>query len=399
MESTNRAYPGSISGSSISSNSIKEEFVDLLQQPYELRHGRRFLRELPYPLPVDLQEIQRQNVRTMMGCEIFGSPVAAPTITKSSVPKRVLELGCGSGYWSAICHEYFTSLGHPNVEFVGLDVAPLAPDLKKQGLNWTFVQHDMRRTPFPFEDGHFDYIMLKDMGLAVPLGPPSQQLTDECIRICREEGTVEIWESDHCMRCLLPHPSAASAKDRHAEDLAIATGTFLFSPGTPFAPAQNKYIVDSNSWIQEAFDRRKLPPFPCARVAQILFQEPEHLADVGSRRIAIPLGELHWEKERLSNGKRSKSSSNLAASAKGKGKVGEASLTPDQAALRMTALWAVLGKIESLEPLLKEVSGKNSEEWAHWWASMMTNLLEQKGASSGECLEFGAWWATKRTTL
>jgi hypothetical protein len=51
--------------------------------------------------------------------------------------------------------------------------------------------------------------------------------------------------------------------------------------------------------------------------------------------------------------------------------------------------------IESLEPLLKEVSGKNQEEWQRWWGSMMTNLLEQKGASSGECLELGVWWCRK----
>jgi len=56
----------------------------------------------------------------------------------------------------------------------------------------------------------------------------------------------------------------------------------------------------------------------------------------------------------------------------------------------------VIQMIESLEPLLKEVSGKNQEEWQRWWGFMMTNLLEQKGASSGECLEVGVWWATKR---
>jgi len=42
-------------------------------------------------------------------------------------------------------------------------------------------------------------------------------------------------------------------------------------------------------------------------------------------------------------------------------------LTEDQAALRYTALLVVIQMIESLEPLLKEVSGKNQEEWQRWW--------------------------------
>ena len=103
---------------------------DLTRDPYDLRHGRRYLRDLAYPLPVDLPEIQRQNLRTLLGCTVFGRGVCAPNVTKE-VPQKVLEVGCGGAYWSARCHEYFTSLGHRNVSFTGLDVAPLAPDLKK----------------------------------------------------------------------------------------------------------------------------------------------------------------------------------------------------------------------------------------------------------------------------
>jgi hypothetical protein len=44
-----------------------------------------------------------------------------------------------------------------------------------------------------------------------------------------------------------------------------------------------------------------------------------------------------------------------------------ATLTEEQAALRYTALLVVIQMIESLEPLLKEVSGKNQEEWQRWW--------------------------------
>ncbi|KAG9615694.1 hypothetical protein KCV04_g16153, partial [Aureobasidium melanogenum] len=61
-----------------------------------------------------------------------------------------------------------------------------------------------------------------------------------------------------------------------------------------------------------------------------------------------------------------------------------------------TAMLTVIQKIESLEPLLREASGKNSEEWTRWWAGMMASLLDQENSGGGsEVLEIGAWWATK----
>lgn len=276
-------------------------------------------------------------------------------------------------------------------------MAPLAPDLKKQGVNWTFVQHDVRRGPWPFEDGEFDLVMLKDLSLVVPLGTASQRSLDECIRLLRVGGTLEIWETDHTLRSLLPHPPTPTSKQRAEHDIALETGTFLIAPGTPFAPAQNKYLTHANTWITEALDKRKLPPTPCSRIANILYQEPESLVDVGMRRVAIPLGELRWERESFRHA-RSKSEADdlMSGKGKGKGRAVEQNLTPDQVALRQTALLTVVQMIESLEPVLKEVSGKNSEEWSHWWSSLMSDMMDpSRGAINGECLEIGAWWATK----
>ncbi|GAB7361219.1 hypothetical protein MBLNU230_g1282t1 [Neophaeotheca triangularis] len=407
MDPSLKISAGSVSSSSNASSHSRESPRSLLNNPYELRNGRRCLRDVPYPLPVDLAEVQRQNLRTLLGSTVFSRPVCSPRVSKD-VPRKVLELGCGGGYWSSLCHEYFTSLGHPNVSFTGLDIAPVAPNLKKQGVNWTFVQHDMRRMPLPFDDEEFDLIMLKDLSLVIPLGVLFQTMIDDCIRLLREGGTLEIWESDHVLRSLLPHPPPPPSKRLSDHETALQTGTFLISPSTPFAPAQNKYLRQANAWIQEALDRRRLPPTPCARIAQVMYQEPESLADVGIRRVAIPLGELRWEREGGNNPNsqnpnqphhtRTKSNNNALdqAPAKSKSKSTETGLTADQAALRQTALLTVVQMIESLEPLLKEACGKNSEEWSHWWATMMTNLMDPaKKALSGECLEVGAWWATK----
>lgn len=387
------------SSRSSSSSTSEQAHQSLLSNPFELRHGRRYLRNLPYPLPVDLAEIHRQNLKTLLKCKVFGERAVCSPAVKKEVPKKVLEIACGSGFWSAKCHEYFSSLGHTNVSFTGLDVAPLAPDMRKQGMNWKFVQHDLRRAPWPFEDEAFDLVMLKDTSMVMPIGSPSQSMIDESLRVLAEGGTLEIWETDNISRCLLPHPPAV-AKTVLDRETAAKLGVFLVLPGTPFAQeAQNKYLQHANSWIKEALKRRNLPQAPCTRVAPILYEEADKLSDVGTLRIAIPLGELRWEKEGSKHG-RSTSDARDSVMSRAKGKVPERSLTPEQEALRQTALLVVLQNIESLEPLLKEASGKNTEEWSHWWASMMNDLLSPSagGGVTSEVLEAGAWWATKTKT-
>jgi len=303
-----------------------------------------------------------------------------------------LEIACGSGYWSSLCHDYLADLGCLNVSFTGLDIVHLAPDLQKQGINWRFVQHDIRKVPLPFEDEQFDLVLLKDLSLVVQLGPQSERLLDDAIRVLRSGGVLEIWETDHTIRSLLPHPPAPPSKRPEDHDCALRTGTFLISPATPFGKSQNKFLQDSNGWIQEALDRRKLSPMPCARMQPMLLQEPDTLKDIGFRRVAIPFGELNWERDDPDR----HSAWQKSEIARGKTRVGQDSaLTEEQESLRATALLVVVQLIESLEPLLKEVSGKNQEEWQRWWNWMITDLYENGGSSTGDCLEIGAYWARK----
>ncbi|ORX94462.1 S-adenosyl-L-methionine-dependent methyltransferase [Clohesyomyces aquaticus] len=383
---------GSVSSSS--TQSTKED-SDTLKNPFVLRHGRRYLRDLPYPLPCDLPELQRQNLHTLLATQIFGRALAS-SLSPNSPPSKILEIACGSGYWSSMCHEYLSELGHNDVSFTGLDIVPLAADLRRQGIDWRFVQHDLRKVPLPFDDGEFDIVVMKDLSMVVPLGSPSQRILDEAARILKSGGTLEIWETDHIIRSILPNPPRAPGTRADENASAAATATFPISTTTPFAEVHNKFLQDSNNWIQEALDKRKLSPTPCARITQMLLQEPETLCDVHYRRVAIPMGELRWEREAAAEKIASKRRESEAAKGhKGSGALGSSTLTEEQAAFRYTALLVVIQMIESLEPLLKEVSGKNQEEWQRWWGSMMTNLLEQKGASSGECLEIGAWWCRK----
>jgi SAM-dependent methyltransferase len=224
------------------------------------------------------------------------------------------------------------------------------------------------RLPLPFDDDEFDIVVMKDISMVIPLGTPSQQVLDEATRILKSGGTLELWETDHIIRSILPHPPPPPGKNPQEYACAVSTGTFLISPITPFTEVQNKYLKDSNMWIQEALDRRRLSPTPCARMSQMLLQETETLRDVENRRVAVPLGELRWEREQAGERNAAKRRGSEAGKVK-KGSVtfDSATLTEEQAALRYTALLVVIQMIESLEPLLKEVSGKNQEEWQRWW--------------------------------
>ena len=374
---------------------------------FTFRHGRRYLRDssLNYPLPVGLNELHRQGLRTLLLTQIFGAPFCSPAFDNAP-PKKVLELACGSALWSSACHDYFKRLGYSNISFTGLDIAPLAPDLRQQGVNWRFVQHDLRISPLPFEDEEFDFLFVKDTvfcpaGVGVQINP-----LGELMRYVKPGGAVEVWESDLLFRCLLPSSYLALGTTNDDIEQAEETATYPTSSGAAFTKAQNKYLLDYNTWIEKALDKLKLPAAPCALMGLTFANEPDVYTEVGCRRIAIPLGEVRWEREddlgeieedlpSVHGITAPKQSSPKTVAAK-EMPIHHRPLTPDQAALRKTALKTVIGLIESLEPLLMQESGMKQNEWDRWWAGMTADLLQDNGARNGECLEVGAWWARKR---
>jgi hypothetical protein len=100
---------------SMSSASTVHSSSDISTEPFILRHGRRYLRNVAYyPLPCDLPELQRQNLQTLLATSVFGRALGS-TPSPQNPPKKVLEVACGSAYWSSVCHEYLGGLGYEDV--------------------------------------------------------------------------------------------------------------------------------------------------------------------------------------------------------------------------------------------------------------------------------------------
>ncbi|ODA79035.1 hypothetical protein RJ55_04626 [Drechmeria coniospora] len=379
-------------------------------RPFVLRNGRAYLGDggVQYPLPFDLAELHRQSLRTLLLIQLFGAPVCSPTFTKRP-PQRVLEIGCGSAFWSVMCHRYFRGRGHTGISFTGLDLAPLsaASNAASDGsaarpdkdMRWTFVHHDLRQFPWPLPSGEYDLVMVKDMSLATTNGQ-SQRFVDEYIRLLRPGGTLEVWESDHLIRMLRPHvPGPAQACEADEQEAARRLGAYVMSANTPLSTPLNPYLAEYNGWLGRALEARDLSAVPCTLVGPALLQEAEALVDVRSRRLAVPLSDVRWERRggEAATDRNGKHGKREMTAAKGKAEAEQRMLSVGQQAVRSTALLTVVQQVQALEPLLREVSGKSQDEWDVWLGKMMADLVSDGGASWGECLEVGAWWARKRS--
>lgn len=379
-------------------------------KPFTQRNGRTYINDpsSSYPLPIDLTELHRQALRTLLLIQVHGAPLANPALLNNP-PKKILEIGCGPGFWSMMCHRYFKGRGHADISFTGIDIAPLAPGSANtpsdsikpdRDMNWKFIQHDVRNVPWPFADGEFDLVFNKDMTSTVPM-PGHVTYIEELLRVLKPGGHLEIWDTDFTIRMLRPHvpgTSTRSGNQTDEQELASSLGAYIINLNTPLSAPLNTFLVEYNTWLTRAFESRELITAPCTMMNHYLLQESDTLQGIGSHRFAIPLSEVRWEREGVGGvvTKDGKSYVEMKGERPPHQKVEKKTLTAGQAALRRTALLTLVEQIQALEPILRETSGKSQDEWDVWMGKMTTDLMSENGTTWGECLETGAWWAKKK---
>ncbi|KAF3083292.1 hypothetical protein TWF569_004365 [Orbilia oligospora] len=394
---------------------------------YHYKKNRRYAGDesIPYPLPCDQQEVNRQNLIHHIFNEVFGTIHAAEFPRFEDIPSKVLDVGCGSGLWIASMSDEFAARGKPNVQFTGMDIVRNCPDMT--GVNFRFVKHNILNLPLPFATGEFDYIMVREMTLCCPQDlRSSEALLEEYLRVLRVGGILEVQCSDHTIRCLSPSSIPPSSR----------SGAYPMTASTRFNhKSENSYIQDYNRWISHFLGTKHLPTMPCTSQQSTMAME-KSLKHIRNRRYALPLDNPHWEGKPLSlvtgtlenrsltsltsmmEPRRSTESSKSAPQAatatnnisndtetrsieseprERKGSM-EMFVSDDARGLRILARQTFTSLIRNLEPVLRQSNKIPQEDWDWWFRDLMLNFHQNRGLNGGECIEIGAWWGVKRST-
>jgi ubiquinone/menaquinone biosynthesis C-methylase UbiE len=342
-----------------------------------LCQGRRFIDNpaCTYSLPSDLREYQRQDLLCMFLNEVLEGPTCVP-IDPRDPPQSVLDVGCGSGFWASTMHDHYVDLGINPPKFTGIDLYNLAGNLKAQGIDWTFVQHDAVKLPFPFPDESFDHIRFGETGMVFPYDLNwYAALRAECLRLLKPRGRMEIRCTDSLIRRVLPSGPKMSAGDEYqccdgsCSCVGKKMGCYPINNDTKFAESENHYIKQRNYWIGAWCKEHN----KCATVLQLLsmFQSVEDDSDRSLRRVAIPMSNMiscEHQYQRWS---------------------------PTKLSVRSMALELVIREMESYEPMFKEYSRMLDTDWSMWWNDMVEDMMEHNGCAGGECIEAGDWWMMK----
>ncbi|OJJ65008.1 hypothetical protein ASPSYDRAFT_54382 [Aspergillus sydowii CBS 593.65] len=126
---------------------------------YYYENGRRYhaYRYGQYPMPNDEEEQDRLAIthhlfKLLTGGDLYRTPLA-----QQRPPKRILDIGTGTGIWALEMAEEF-----PEADIVGTDLSPIQPNFSPP--NCTFIIDDAESDWAFTEDEAFDYIHARSMG-------------------------------------------------------------------------------------------------------------------------------------------------------------------------------------------------------------------------------------------
>jgi len=126
---------------------------------YYYENGRRYhaYRYGQYPIPNDEEEQDRLAIthhlfKLLTGGDLYRTPLA-----QLGSPKRILDIGTGTGIWALEVAEEF-----PEAEIIGTDLSPIQPNFSPP--NCTFIIDDAESDWAFTKDDAFDFIHARSMG-------------------------------------------------------------------------------------------------------------------------------------------------------------------------------------------------------------------------------------------
>ncbi|KEF51927.1 uncharacterized protein A1O9_11916 [Exophiala aquamarina CBS 119918] len=143
---TDSALGESVAGSSYST-SLASSVLN-----YQYENGRRYhaYRQGSYVLPNDEQEQDRLDMLHHIFRMITGGPILRAPLGDAR-PRRVLDMGCGTGIWAIDCADEF-----PDAIVIGTDLSPIQPSWVPPNCKFYVDDIEAEWTYPPVE--HFDYI-------------------------------------------------------------------------------------------------------------------------------------------------------------------------------------------------------------------------------------------------
>lgn len=165
-----------------------------LEDEFLWLEGRRHVKDLPYLMPIDQQEMNRLDFQHYLIRYVMQRNYVAPIVQ----PDGILDVGCGTGRWAYEMAEEF-----PQSRVFGLDVTT---DYQVQAAatpkNYRFVRGNVLEE-LPFPDNTFDFVHQRFLHVAIPTSSWTHVIR-ELKRVTRLNGWIELAESDQRLQNVGP---------------------------------------------------------------------------------------------------------------------------------------------------------------------------------------------------
>ncbi|KAJ6102284.1 hypothetical protein N7486_004711 [Penicillium sp. IBT 16267x] len=179
----------SLIGSNLSfASSIRDYCYENGRRYHAYRHGQ-------YPFPNDQEEqdrlaLQHHLFKLIIGGDLYRAPIQPRDDSPNSPPRRILDIGTGTGEWAFEIAEDF-----PNAEVIGTDLSPIQPSGAPSNCRFFIDDAESDWTFTPGE--HFDFIHMRSMGGGIEDWP---RLLKQAYQHLRPGGWVEVQEFEALYR-------------------------------------------------------------------------------------------------------------------------------------------------------------------------------------------------------
>lgn len=237
---------------------------------YCYENGRRYhaYRHGQYPIPNDEEEQDRLALmhhlfKLLTGGDLYRAPIRA-----GREPRRILDIGTGTGAWALEMAEDF-----PNADVIGTDLSPIQPNWAPP--NCTFHVDDAESDWTFAPDEAFDYIHARSLGGGIA---DWERLLCQAYQHLKPGGWLELQEYETWVR---------SDDGTHEQATMLLDWQQKLDQGSRQFGKRMNVASDVAEWMQDAGfvnvtdDVYKVPPPP-----NCLVEKPVNVDTVPSRLLA-----------------------------------------------------------------------------------------------------------------